>query len=201
MKRFTLVFLTLACLLWLVPTDLQAQWGKRQPRWVANSSLQDSLDARASYFTSVQVCTCVTEDGSVTAWTSAAAPHRMFTVTGAIYVHGVFGIVDETLTESGAGADISLGVAGATAGLIAVTDPTGGTLAAGDVWTNAATGSLVPLGTPSDPVVLMNIDIDLKVAANTIDDGIITIYVLWSPVPPTAAAGSVMGSIARAVWD
>ncbi len=36
MKRFVLVFLTACLLLWLVPTDSQAQWGKTPPRWFAN---------------------------------------------------------------------------------------------------------------------------------------------------------------------
>lgn len=161
--------------------------------------LQDSLQSVNSYLNQIQIDTCSTPDGSATAWTAAA--HRMFTVTGGVMIRAIYGVVVETLTESAGGADISLGVAGSTAALIAVTDPTAGTLAAGDVWTNATTGTIVPIGSPSLPMVVYNTDIDLLVAAQTINNGSITIYVVWSPLPAVPDATAVAGSLAKAVWD
>ena len=165
--------------------------------------LQDTLNARVGYFgiPGVQVDTCTTPDGSVSAWV-AGASHRMFTVTNTVYIHGVYGIVGQTITELAAACTIELGVAGATDGLIATTDPPT-TLAAGDVWTNSGTASLVPLGTPSDAVIVHSTDIDMTVggvgATDDVNDGYITIVVIWSPAPPVLGTGA--GTLVRATWD
>ena len=166
--------------------------------------LRDTLDARTGYLgiSGAQIDTMATPDGSATPWT-AGASHRMFTITNSVYIHAIYGVVRETLTELAAACTIELGVAGATAGLIALTDPPT-TLAAGDIWTNSTTASLVPLGTPSDGVLIpFTTDIDLTVggvgATDDVNDGIITIVVIWSPAPPLIGGGA--GDLAPAVWD
>lgn len=128
-----------------------------------------------------------TPDGSATAWTQAA--HRLFTVTGTAMVR-VFGVVTETITGAATG---EVGVAGATAGLIAQLANMG-TLAAGDIFINATTATAVPLGVLSDYAVVTDIDIDLKIASANVTNGAITFYCQYIPV----SAGA---TVVAATWD
>lgn len=122
-----------------------------------------------------------------TTWTVAA--HRLFTVTGTAKVK-IYGVVTTTLVGA---ATLEVGVAGATAGLIAqVANAT--TLAAGDILTNASTATLVPCGIPSDFAIVKDIDIDLKVASTTVTAGRITFYCEYIPI----SAGA---TVEAAVWD
>jgi hypothetical protein len=132
-----------------------------------------------------------TVDGSVTKWTPAA--HRLFTITGVVKVR-IFGDVSETLTEDNGDETIEVGVAGATAALIAqLAAPL--SLAAGDIWTNGAASTALPLGFPSDWAVISDIDIDLTVAGTGgIDDGTIVFYAEWIPMSDGAL-------LVPAVWD
>lgn len=161
---------------------------------------QDTLDDRLTWYglSGASIDTCTTADGDVTPWVAGA--HRLFTIAGTVIIHAVYGVVGETLTEDGADCTIELGVAGATDGIIATTDPPT-TLAVGDIWTNSSTASLVPGGAPSDPFILNDIDIDLLVVgADDIDTGYITIFVVWSPLP-MEHGGTVDGTLVRAEWD
>jgi len=134
-----------------------------------------------------QMATVQTVDGSATPWTQAA--HRLFTVTGVAMVR-VFGVIDETLVGA---ATLELGVASATAGLIAqVADAT--TLAAGDILANSGTATLIPLGQTNEYAIVSGTDIDITVASANVTDGQITFYVQWLPV-------SVGATVAAAAWD
>lgn len=162
--------------------------------------VQDTLDARLPWYglSGVKIDTCTTADGDITPWIAGA--HRLFTITGAVIIHAVYGVVGETLTEDGVDCTIELGVIGATDGIIATTDPPT-TLAVGDIWTNSSTASLVPGGTPSDPFILNDIDIDLFITgADNVDTGYITIFVVWSPLP-MEFGGAADGVLVRADWD
>lgn len=132
-----------------------------------------------------------TPDGSTTKWTPAS--HRMFTVTGVVRLR-IFGDVTETLTEENGAETIEVGIAGATAALIAQY-ATPLDLVAGDIFTNAATATSSPVGFPSDWAVIADTDIDLTVAGGTgIDDGQITFYVEWVPMSNGAL-------VVAATWD
>ena len=134
-----------------------------------------------------QIATVVSADGSVTPWTQAA--HRLFTITGVVKAR-VFAIVTETLVGAGT---LEVGVAGATAGLIAqVADATD--LAAGDVLANSGTATLVPLGQTNEFAIMSNTDIDVLVGTANITDGTMTFYVEWSPI-------SVGATLVTAIWD
>ena len=145
-----------------------------------------ALSGGATRLVSVQ-----TVDGSGTTWTAAA--HRLFTITGLVKVR-IFGLVDEALTEGNGNETIEVGVAGATAALIAqLADPN--TLVANDVWTNGAASTALPVGFPTDWAVVGDLDIDLVVAGTTgITNGQITFYVEWVPI----SAGA---TVVAAVWD
>ena len=145
-----------------------------------------ALSGGANRLVSVQ-----TVDASSTAWTIAA--HRLFTVAGHVKVR-IFGIVTETLTEDNGDETLEVGIAGATAALIAQY-ATPLDLIAGDIFTNAAASTSSPAGFPSDWAVIGDTDIDIVVAGSTgIDDGRITFYVEWIPI--TAGA-----TVVAAVWD
>ena len=117
-----------------------------------------------------QIATVTSVDGSATTWTQAA--HRLFTVTGTAMVR-VFGVIAETLVGA---ATIEVGVAGATAGLIAqVADAT--TLATGDIL-----------------AIVSGIDIDIVVGTADVTDGQIVFYCEWKPI-------SVGATVVAAVWD
>ncbi|KKN53503.1 hypothetical protein LCGC14_0602000 [marine sediment metagenome] len=138
-----------------------------------------------------RLVTVQTVDGSSTAWTIAA--HRLFTVAGLIKCR-IAGVVDETLTENNGDETIEVGIAGATAALIAQY-ATPLDLITGDIWTNGATSTSAPVGFPSDWAWLADTDIDLLVAGSTgINDGQITFYLEWVPL-------SVGATAVAAVWD
>lgn len=136
---------------------------------------------------SANIVSVATPDASDGAWSAAA--HRLFTATGTVMVR-VFGVVTETLTSSATG---EVGVAGATAGLIAQLSNMG-TLAAGDIFINATTATAVPLGILSDYAVIANKDIDLKIGAGGVSNGAITFYCQWIPV-------STGATVVAATWD
>ncbi len=132
-----------------------------------------------------------TVDASSTAWTIAA--HRLFTITGVVKAR-IFGDVTETLTENNGDETIEVGIAGATAALIAQY-ATPLDLIAGDIFTNGATSTSSPVGFPSDWAIIADTDIDLLVAGSTgINDGTITFYVEWIPMSDGAL-------LVPAVWD
>ncbi len=138
-----------------------------------------------------RLVTVQTVDGSATAWTIDA--HRLFTVAGLIKCR-IAGVVDETLTENNGDETIEVGIAGATASLIAQY-ATPLDLITKDIWTNGATSTSAPVGFPSDWAWLADTDIDLLIAGSAgINDGQITFYLEW--VPLSAGATAV-----AAVWD
>lgn len=111
----------------------------------------------------------------------------LFTVTGDVLVR-VIAVCKTDLTSAG-GCNASVGVAGNTAGIIALTDVT--TIDQDEVWTAAAPATKVTAMSASPIVgfvVPSGLDILLTRTAQ-IDAGRIVFYCLWSPL---SADGNVV---------
>lgn len=169
--------------------------------------VQDTLDARLPWcgYPGAQIDTCTTPDGSAAAGWVAGAAHAMFHATGTVIIHAIYGLCVESISEQAAAATIEVGIAGATGLLIATTDPPTD-IAAGDIWTNSGTASLIPFGTPSDGVIVTDIDIDMTCGGvggvDNINNGYITIFIVWSPLPASSDGGAgTTGYLARTAWD
>ena len=140
-----------------------------------------------------EVVSVQTPDGSVTPWTLNAS-HRLFTVTGEVIVHAIFGKVDEALTGI---STAQVGVAGSTAALIAQLANAGATLnAVNDIWVGrtASSGARYIGILDAGGVILSDIDIDLTIGLANVTNGQITFYVVWSSM-------SSDGDVSAAVWD
>jgi len=108
----------------------------------------------------------------------------MFTVTGTVLVQ-VFGVCQ--LDLAGAGATVELGIAGATAALIAQT--TGTDLDQYETWQDAAPeANPGPVDLTARSFVITNgADIILTIATADLTAGIIDFYCFWTPLSTGAA--------------
>ena len=111
----------------------------------------------------------------VTFTNEAAGAVPLFTVTGDVEVN-VTAIGKTTLT-SAAAANISLGVTGVTAGMIAATVAT--LLAANEIWNDTSPTSVIePISARRDYTISNGSNIILTLDAQ-VDTGAIAVYCLW----------------------
>jgi len=132
----------------------------------------------------------VTFDGTAGAGEVAAAV-PLFTVTGAVLVR-LTAICATDLTEAApGGATISVGTAGATAGIIAVTNALD--IDAGEIWFAAAPATV--LDTEANAfltyVIGNGADIIGTVAVANIDGGVIAFTAFWTPLTAGASVAAV----------
>jgi outer membrane cobalamin receptor len=113
--------------------------------------------------------------------TGAQAAYTIFTVTGNVYLYGIFGVC-KTLLDSGGAATIELGIEGNTAALIAQTVAT--ELDADEIWQDAA-----PTANPAAVILLAHsftvangADIILTIDTADLTAGEIDIYTWWLPL-------------------
>ena len=113
----------------------------------------------------------------VPATTGAVDTHSIATVTGVVSMQ-IFGVCETTVTNIG-GANIEVGTALSTAGLIAQTTATD--IVANEIWHDATPDSSIELSSIlTQKLVTQNIAYTVSSAAIT--GGKITFYILWSPV-------------------
>lgn len=109
--------------------------------------------------------------------TGATGATTLFTVTGLVAVR-VFAVCSSDLTSGGA-ATIGVGVAGNTASLIAQTTATA--IDNGEIWidTSPATVEALPA-----ILILSGTNIIQTIATTTVTGGVLTYYVVWTPISP-----------------
>ena len=126
------------------------------------------------------VATCQTPDASAGNWT--AASWDVFTVTGEVYVHAAFAVVDEALTGA---STLAFGVSGTTGCLIASTTAAATNLdAVNDVWIGRSTASYARYNGEVDGggVILSDCSVELTVSAASVTNGQLTFYILYTPI-------------------
>jgi hypothetical protein len=121
--------------------------------------------------------------------TGAQAAYTVFTVTGEVLIHAIFGICEDAFT--GAGALIELGVSGDTAVLIAQT--TAADLIANEIWYDATpTATIESIDITGLSFVVANgQDIDLLISGGNVTAGKVNLYCIWSPL---SATGNVVAA-------
>jgi len=106
----------------------------------------------------------------------------LFTVTGDVIVRVI--AICKTAVASAGGCNISVGIAGATAAIIALTDCT--QLAQNEIWHDASPDSLIEamsIAGAAGFIISGGSDIVLDVeAAKQVDSGAVTFYCLWTPL-------------------
>lgn len=119
--------------------------------------------------------------------TGAQAAYTVFTVTGEVLIHAIFGICEDAFT--GVGTLIELGVSGNTAVLIAQT--TASDLIANEIWHDASpitTIEQIDL-TARSFVVANGQDVQLLISGADATAGKVNLYCIWSPL--SAGSGIV----------
>ena len=113
--------------------------------------------------------------------TGAQAAYVVFTVTGEVLIHALFGICEDTFT--GAGALIELGITGGTTGLY-IAQTTAADLLANELWFDASpttTAEQLDL-TGRSFVVANGQDVSLLVGGGNVTAGKVNLYCIWSPL-------------------
>ena len=121
--------------------------------------------------------------------TGATGAYTIFTVTGNVYLYGIFGVCN-TLLDSGGAATISLGIAGSAVSLIPSTVAT--VIDAGETWQDNA-GTANPAAVillAHSFVVAAGTDIILTVGGADLTAGNLDIYAFWLPL---SNDGAVIG--------
>jgi hypothetical protein len=123
----------------------------------------------------------VRSDYDFAADTGAQAAYTVFTVTGDVMVHSIFGVCEDAFTSGGA-STIELGVSGNTAVLIAQTTATD--LIANEIWYDATpTATIEAIDFTGLSFVIANgQDIDFLVGAADLTAGKVNLYCSWSPL-------------------
>ena len=103
----------------------------------------------------------------------------LFTVTGSVWAH-VVSFCTESLTESGATATISVGIAGDTAGLIAVTN--GVNIDSGEIWWDGTPVAMEVIASWGGAFIAGGNNIIGTVAAANVTDGTLTFICFWTPL-------------------
>lgn len=111
-------------------------------------------------------------------------PYSLFTVSGDCMILAVVGVVNTALTGN---ATLEVGTAGNTAKLIAQTDNTGGTLAAGDIWIDGGAESGVDIVSAAGPFFITGTDIVETVGSDDFTAGQIDYYCIWKPLEAGAS--------------
>ena len=130
----------------------------------------------------------VRSDYDFAADTGAQAAYTVFTVTGNVLIHSIFGVCEDAFTSGGV-AKIELGVSGNTAVLVA--QPTATELIANEIWYDAApTTTIEQIDLTALSFVVANgQDVDFLVSAADLTAGKVNLYCIWSPL--SAGSGIV----------
>ena len=123
----------------------------------------------------------VRSDYDFAADTGAQAAYVVFTVTGEVLIHALFGICEDTFT--GAGALIELGITGGTTALY-IAQTTAADLLANELWFDATpttTAEQLDL-TGRSFVVANGQDVSLLVSGGNVTAGKVNLYCIWSPL-------------------
>lgn len=127
------------------------------------------------------------------AWTTGNSPITLWTVTGSILCR-VYGVIGATaFTSTGGTGTLEIGVTAATATLVAQGTVSGGAqFPANAVWVDGTpTLRAEILTTSTAPWVLVNNNIILTVATNSMTAGAVNLYLDWIPVgTATVVSGS-----------
>jgi hypothetical protein len=128
----------------------------------------------------------VKSDYDFAADTGAQAAYSVFTVTGEVLIHALFGICEDAFTSGGA-ATIELGVSGNTAVFIAQTTATD--LIANEIWLDATpTTTVEQIDFTSRSFVIANgQDISFLIATADLTAGKVNLYCIWSPLSTDGA--------------
>jgi hypothetical protein len=128
----------------------------------------------------------VRSDYDFAADTGAQAAYTVFTVTGEVLIHAIFGICEDAFTSGGA-ATIELGVSGNTAVFVAQTTATD--LIANEIWHDATPTTTVEQIdlTGLSFVVSNGQDVDFLVGAADLTAGKVNLYCIWSPLSAGAS--------------
>lgn len=110
------------------------------------------------------------------ATTGATGVTTLFTVTGTVAVR-VFAVCSALLDQTGATATLEVGIVDLTAGIIAQTGATA--IDAGEIWygTNPPIVGVLP-----STQILAGTNIIQTIAGNTVKQGVLTYYCIWSPI-------------------
>lgn len=127
----------------------------------------------------------VRSDYDFAADTGAQAAYTVFTVTGEVLIHAIFGICEDTFT--GAGALLELGVSGNTNVFIAQTSAA--QLIANELWfDNAPTTTVEQIDLTGLSFIVANgQDIQLLISGGNVTAGKVNLYCIWSPLSTSAA--------------
>ncbi len=128
----------------------------------------------------------VRSDYDFAADTGSQAAYTVFTVTGEVLIHALFGICEDAFTSGGA-STIELGVSGNTAVFVAQT--TAVDLIANEIWIDASpTTTVEQIDLTSLSFVVANgQDVDFLVGGADVTAGKVNLYCIWSPLSTNAA--------------
>ena len=123
----------------------------------------------------------VRSDYDFAADTGSQAAYTVFTVTGEVLIHALFGICEDAFTSGGA-ATIELGVSGNTAVFIAQSTATD--LIANEIWIDATPSTTVEQIdlTGLSFVVANGQDVSFLIGAFDLTAGKVNLYCVWSPL-------------------
>jgi len=112
-----------------------------------------------------------------------ADPYTLFTVTGDVIVKAIWGVVNTTVVSTSDTGTLEVGTAGNTAKLIAQTTAGSGTIADGDILTDAGSEAGVDIAASSGALYFINDGADIieTLATNNFTAGQIDWYVVWAP--------------------
>ncbi|MBX3498108.1 MAG: hypothetical protein KF889_01590 [Alphaproteobacteria bacterium] len=113
-----------------------------------------------------------------------ADPYTLFTVTGDVMISDFFGVCNTAVVSASDTGTLEVGVAGNTAKIIAQTTAGSGTIAAGDVITDAGSEAGVDVNAHSGAkhYIANGADIIETLATNNFNSGQIDWYCVWAPV-------------------
>jgi len=116
-------------------------------------------------------------------------PYTLFKVDGNVVIRGFWGVVNTAVVSDSNTGTLEVGVTGNTAKLIAQTTAGSGTLAQGDVITDAGaeTGIDVEASSGALLFVARGADIIETLATNNFTAGQIDWFCIWAPAEPGAA--------------
>ena len=128
----------------------------------------------------------VRSDYDFAADTGSQAAYTVFTVTGEVLIHALFGICEDAFTSGGA-STIELGVSGNTAVFVAQT--TAVDLIANEIWIDASpTTTVEQIDLTGLSFVIANgQDIDFLVGGADVTAGKVNLFCVWSPLSTDGA--------------
>jgi hypothetical protein len=117
-----------------------------------------------------------------------ADPYTLFTVTGDVVISDFWGVCNTAVASASDTGTLEVGTASNTAKLIAQTTAGSGTIAAGDVITDAGSEANVDVNAFSGAkhYIAGGADIIETLATNNMNSGQIDWYCIWAPAEPGA---------------